>query len=553
MLALSHSKKLITTLLYTSFCCVFSHSVFAGTWITPTNNELPLGLASGVAPYVFNSAVDFPFANQAVEVWFNSGDSRLYYAYYDGTNWITPVNNQIPLGNASNINQLLNAVYDPNSEQLVMVWASSSGLLYYAYYDGTTWETPISNSIPLKAAPGVLSFNKPIATDQFIFIWEGVLHGPLYYSIYDGTTWNTPDNNEIPLGDSGPLRFFYNPCYNPVTNQVMEIWQDTALTHIYYSVFDGTNWTNGKAIPLGKSTGVGYGAFTNPLYFSPSNQIVEIWQDGANGRMYYSVFDGNNWVTPENNEIPLGASTSVGEGNFAYPVYDSATQQVVLVWQDGNNNLMYSASYDGKQWSAQNNLIPLGASTEIYSYFNPVYDDYAGQVVINWEQSSTDQFYYATYNGERWSAPANNSIPLGLSTNINVYRDVTYDSSSKQLLLIWQDFTESNRLFYTTYNVFAPSPAASFGGKSIKERFLSQTDLINLLEWNPSTDSSVIKYLLRREGKLIFTGTEDGPFSYADHNRDKNVVYTYTLTTQNYAGLESSPLTVTIKTAKDRH
>ena len=208
---------------------------------------------------------------------------------------------------------------------------------------------------------------------------------------------------------------------------------------------------------------------------------------------------------------------------------------------------MYYANYDGTNWSAPSgNLIPLGASSEVYSYLDPIYDNLTRQVVFTWEESSTNLFYYATYDGTTWFAPSNNSIPLGLSTIISIYRDPVYNTSTGQLLLLWQDFNNNNRLFYSTYNAFPPSPPESFTGKMVKNKFLTQTNLINSLKWSPSTDSSVVNYLLRRNGDLIFTAPANGPFMYEDHNRKKNTVYAYTLTTLDQYGVESSPLTLTL-------
>jgi hypothetical protein len=327
---------------------------------------------------------------------------------------------------------------------------------------------------------------------------------------------------------------------------VVQIWQDVNLTHIYYSVFDGTSWTAGSAIPLGGiSTGVGYGAFSIPVYDNANNQIIEIWQNtGTNGDLFFSIFDGTNWITPASNQVPLGASSGVATQSFATPLYDPAAGKVVVTWQDSVNNLLYYATYNGDWIAPANNLIPLGSSSGVLDYLDPIYDPATGQIIQIWQDSGNNLFYYAFYDGTNWTAPINNLIPMGLSTSLDV-RDPVYSSVSGQLLLVWQDFNNNNRLFFSAYSIF-PLPPSSFSGEGVKNKFASQTDRVNVLTWTPSTDSSVIYYLLRRNGDLIFVGSAYGPFTYADHNRKKNRIYTYTLTTVNQQGLESSPLTLTM-------
>lgn len=91
---------------------------------------------------------------------------------------------------------------------------------------------------------------------------------------------------------------------------------------------------------------------------------------------------------------------------------------------------------------------------------------------------------------------------------------------------------------------FAPAPqvnqsivvTTNFRGTVIKERFLTQTDIVYQLKWVPSSDPNVTQYALFRNGVLIALKPASGPFGFQDHHRRKGEVNTYTLQAQNSVG-----------------
>ncbi|QLH37562.1 MAG: PKD domain-containing protein [Parachlamydiaceae bacterium] len=106
----------------------------------------------------------------------------------------------------------------------------------------------------------------------------------------------------------------------------------------------------------------------------------------------------------------------------------------------------------------------------------------------------------------------------------------------------------SNAIFIQSINISfgqPPLPPSNFIGRQIKNIFATQTDLINQLTWQPSPDSTIIGYLIRRNGTIITEICSQGPFIFNDHNRRKNEIYIYTLTALS-AGGESTPLTITL-------
>lgn len=94
----------------------------------------------------------------------------------------------------------------------------------------------------------------------------------------------------------------------------------------------------------------------------------------------------------------------------------------------------------------------------------------------------------------------------------------------------------------------AINPPSSFEGNVIKNRFASQTDIINVLKWTPPADSSgIISYQISRNGVVIAVVPASEPNTYSDHNRQNNTTYTYTIVSLNASGAESTPLSIALK------
>ncbi len=537
-------KKIILSV----FCLVCSaQSLLVGlpAWTAPLNNQIPLGTSTGIV--AFGPAIAFPSSGQIVQTWIDVSD-RIYYASYDGVSWSAPGDNVIPLGASTSIVASPFPAYDPGSGQIVQIWQDGgNNRLYYATYDGTSWTALANNEIPLGAASGVYvgGFNTPSYSTELVLVWLEELNGSLYYATYDGTSWSVPANNEIPLGVSTGSHQFLDLAYDSTANQLMQVWRDRINTNlIYYATFDGTGWSvpANNQLPTGASSGVSAGGANSPFYDNGSDQILELWQ---NGNLFFASYDGTGWSVPANNQIPLGASSGVGEGGYTNFVLDQTSNQVVEAWQDSVNSNLYYATYNGVSWSATaDNQLPLGSSSGVSGYTDPIYDNALSQLVQVWQDASSNLFFYATYNGANWSAIANNQIPLGASTAVNFGWDPIYlDPVPAQLVQVWQDSSNS-RLYYAFYEYEQPSAPISFSGQAINNRLLLQKDLIYKLTWAPTADPTVVSYLLSRNGTLIYTAPAAGPYVFLDHNRNKNEKDVYTLTSQDVNGVISAPLTV---------
>lgn len=84
------------------------------------------------------------------------------------------------------------------------------------------------------------------------------------------------------------------------------------------------------------------------------------------------------------------------------------------------------------------------------------------------------------------------------------------------------------------------TPVAGFTGIARENGFLTQTDLIHILSWQPSSNSSVVGYRIYENGVLIKEIPVQGPYTITLHNR-QNRAYTYKLVSFDANNMESDP------------
>jgi YVTN family beta-propeller protein len=95
-----------------------------------------------------------------------------------------------------------------------------------------------------------------------------------------------------------------------------------------------------------------------------------------------------------------------------------------------------------------------------------------------------------------------------------------------------------------------PSPPASVIGVQIKNKFFAQTDVVNKITWTANTTGlPAVEYKIYRDASrtnLAGTVSACGPLEFLDHNRKKNVVYTYFIVAIDARGDPSDAGMVTV-------
>lgn len=93
-----------------------------------------------------------------------------------------------------------------------------------------------------------------------------------------------------------------------------------------------------------------------------------------------------------------------------------------------------------------------------------------------------------------------------------------------------------------------PFPPTNASGFQTSEKFATQTDIINVVSWNPPAGGTeIVTYKIFRDSlNHLIAVVPASKLQYLDHNRHKNTVYTYYIVSVDAAGKESSPAIVSI-------
>ena len=94
-----------------------------------------------------------------------------------------------------------------------------------------------------------------------------------------------------------------------------------------------------------------------------------------------------------------------------------------------------------------------------------------------------------------------------------------------------------------------PSIPVNIQGSTLKNIFLTQIDLINLITWNAPTFTLPIAYNIYRDAaltNLIGTVPATGPLEFYDHNREPDTTYSYYIVAISASGISSAAATITV-------
>ncbi len=251
-----------------------------------------------------------------------------------------------------------------------------------------------------------------------------------------------------------------------------------------------------------------------------------------------------------------GSSTWGTSAVISVSLQDSITPQIkfdvlgnaIAVWVGGpGDSAIIQGAYltkNSSTWVA----FPDISSPSFFSLEPHLAFDTVGNGIVVWtaatETASVIQGALLKKGAHTWSTPLNVSSQ-------NVFGDfplVTIDPYGNAVA-IWQESANNIQTIQVAQGLglFGPTPPSNFSGKTIKNKFATQVDLIHLLKWTQSQDTSTTGYRLYQGSTIVKTTASTGPFSLTLHNRKAKREYLYTLVGINADGSESTPLNVQIR------
>lgn len=275
-----------------------------------------------------------------------------------------------------------------------------------------------------------------------------------------------------------------------------------------------------------------------------SNNGMILWQDtsgGLSSKTYINEVLGlqKNVYTLLSGEfiddsMPLGIS--LDDSGNAFALFSTTLAGISYV---------KISHYTNGEW--QTPFILDQTAIGRFSYLN-IGVDHLGDAYAVWERDIDEigAVFYNHYTAatDSWSAAENTPIALSHSSYSITQPNLSVNATDGATV-VWTLFNnDSTQTVQAVYII--PPKVSTFSGAQIKNKFITQTNLINILSWTAPSSPLIANFYLFRDGIKIATIPATGPFTYEDRNRRPNVIYTYELTTVSEEGMQSLPVSINV-------
>lgn len=442
--------------------------------------------------------------NNAITAFIDNNQVFGTYSQNQGP-WTLPVQ----ISDGLNSKRYVDTAMDASGTGLA-VWRGSPGggnfTIESAFFNGTSWSTPtppILDLIPSTSEPAVVMND----LGQGLASWTSGTN--VHTRFFNGGAWG-------PILTAGTNDdFFSAPIAYSVSGQAAATWQ-TISGEVWANYFDGTSWQTPTMLSAtGIRPKVGIDAAGIPTV---------IFNSG--GDAFYSRFNGTIWSTP--------ALFATGLFPRAIEVAPDGTALALL----SNGIDLYVSAFNGVTWSA-----PVLAAIDGDALSTPsLAMDSAGNALIAYEIPTGIYTVFVPKGG----AP---QAPLFVAVRTNDVIESLSAGLSTQSPLGFVAFTQGAETDGQTFATFIvrPTPPGEIFGTTCTQNFATHSDRINIITFTPSTDLTVVRYIVRRDGVAVATIPAGGPFVFFDPSRCRGVPNTYTVTSVNADGIKSDPLTVTLR------
>jgi hypothetical protein len=519
--------KKLTYLL--SVSAVLSASgLFGVTWIGPVdvfNTQ-----------YAQNPLVGVDATGNAV-ILINASDDLTNY-YEQGAQFVQGV--------AQTLHQYLPATLDVSfgdSAHAIAVNASGNAAFLWTEFDTGTSKSLVRGAILTSGTWGAAStLSDPVADDQSFDIgitidsstrsigaWTTSDLSTFFHvqaSRYVPSTWGPSQN----LLTSASIFSGVSVSGSPSGQAVVGSAFNTSPTIILGSYFDGTSW-NTQQVSTDAQFTCNVSTATSMNQF---NQAIFLWQNLLGGLSSSSF--SNGVFSSGQTVYTLGDTESIGD--FAIALDDSANAIAIWTLNNGSNEYKLMVNrYSAGSWGTPIILDSTAPGSSL-SFPNIGVDSQGnGYAVWGKTAGSDSSVHFSEYlqASNSWSGSPTLLSTFGTSStspnlSMNAFGGAT---------VVWSIGDSGDQTIQAVYvGNQSPNSPTNLTGTQVKNKFISQTDLVNQLTWTASSSESVSSYTIKRDGVKIANVSST---AYQDHNRKKGESYTYLVTAVNTSGLESPP------------
>lgn len=451
------------------------------------------------------------------------------------------------------------------------VWSEGDipGFVAASYYTNGAWQPAVILSSSGSTDQNGLDVAMD-ATGTGLALWSEAASNQIRGAHFSGGVWTltTPD----PIDNVGEITGQLKVAMNGTGNGV-GIWIDFATNQVRSSFYNaGTNsWS-----PVSPVNVLGTGSFSANVAYSANGTAIASWNDGTNA--FASYFNGTIWLAA----VILGPSVDIVVSDI------DASGNALVAWFDTTTGNVLSSTIVGATVTGPTTIALTAGNVSLSIAVAP-----GGTAILTWVDAGSVGLY-STYTNPTWSSGlpyAINVFPFGgRSTDVSVdslgNALIVYGTNTDQIISVQlplggllgapllvatmidglgntlQQVTSalssngigfafwlpSNEGVNSYASVLLPTPIAP--GVLIVtpciNKFASQTDHVNILNFAPVTDPVVIAYYIRRNGVLIAALPATGPYIFFDHNRCRRVTGVYALTSVTATGVESVPSVVVV-------
>lgn len=425
----------------------------------------------------------------------------------------------------------------------------SNVTLYSSLLLNNQWSGPTAISSIIVDDSVVTDFPPGISLDKYNVakaVWESQLISTHNIQTNQYTTdWGTP--TDIFSTDSflGSFAYKGSPYGRGIAAWVDIGENPNRLLAAYYN---GLTWSVSTI-----ATNVMSACFTGTdVSINLSDNAMILWVNSSGGLSSLSYINGN----PGSEQVVYSQISGEVINNDDYRALialdDSGNAFAIFSTTLAGINYVKISHYVNGVWQAPFILDQTSSITGSFSYLN-VGVDHLGDAFAVWEKdtSGIGAVYYNQYTAatNSWKGASNAPIPLSHSSFSITQPNLSVNANEGATVVWTLNNTESsNQTVQAVYlSNQIPPQVTTFSGSQVKNKYLTQTNLVNVLTWTAPISPLIANFYLFRDGVKIATIPATGPFTYEDSNRKPNVIYTYQLTTVSAQGIQSSPISVNVQ------
>lgn len=431
-------------------------------------------------------------------------------------------------------NPLTPAVAVNANGNAVAVWVenNSNGLVIVAasFVNGS-WEVPaiISDpSISVSTKAGVYLDDSNVATVVWLQYPLGGNNEIVARRRLLNSNWQT---EEVLLSTTDYL--FPPVLAGSSSGKCLAAWENIGLFLVGTAYFDGASWS--VADIMGSDLWNFCGLNPISVSMNSASNAALLWQNNSGGlssvRFIDGVFDTIQTISAINAYSP---SIGIDGSNNA-----------VAVWIEYNlNNTINVANLVNGSWSNKEILFS-GSQEDVGLNLTQIAVQDSGDAVATWwlylSSADTSEIVAAELTDGIW----------GTNTTVSLVAPTSFESlgmnSSGYAVIVWNNGIAPEIVLEAVIREQSSIlPPTNLVGVQAKNKFFFQTEYLNTLSWQASVSPSVVHYNVFRDGKQIGVVLTTERLVFVDHNRKKSQHYTYTVTSVNASGVQSSGISIVL-------